>query len=139
MQRFDFDTSDKDLQHLRTLLREVLEHWDAIAALDPEEIEYTYHSEIFVSGYSLRTINVIDGLCDNFLNEFLENVDKDALFADWRYFSGSYSYPVGGREEYRKFDEKTGGLLNQNLFRNPLRKDLAEYILKTIEDYLNEI
>lgn len=139
MQRFDFDTSDKDLQHLCILLREVLGHWDAIAALDTEEIKYTYHSEIYVAGYSLRTIDVNDGLCDNFLNEFLEEVDKDTLFAEWRYFSGSLTFPVGGRKEYLKFDDKTGDLLNQNLFRNPLRKDLVEYILQTIEDYLNAI
>lgn len=136
MNRFDFDTSDKDLQHLRILLREVLEHWDAITDLDHEETEYTYRSEISVAGCSLRTIHVIDGLCDNFLNEFLENVDKEALFAEWSHFSGNYVYPVGGRDEYRKFDD-TGNWLYQNLFRNPLRKNLAEYILETIEDYLN--
>lgn len=138
MQRFDFDTPDKDLQQLCTLLREVLGHWDAIAALDPEETKYTYHSEVDNS-CSLRTIDVNDGLCDNFLDEFLESVDKDTLFAEWRYFSGSYTFPVGGRKEYLKFDDKTGDLLNQNLYRNPLRKDLVEYILQTIEDYLNAI
>lgn len=138
MQRFNFDTSDKDLQHLRILLREVLEHWDAIAALDREAPEYTYYSEISVAGCSLRTIVVTDGLCDNFFNEFLENVDKEDLFAEWRYFSGSYVYPVGERKEYLQFDDETGELLFQNLFRNPLRKDLTEYILHTIEEYLNE-
>lgn len=138
MHRFDFDTPDKDLQHLRILLREVLEHWDAIAAIDHEETEYSYASEISVAGDCIRTINVTDGLCDNVLNEFLENVDKDTLFAEWRYFSGNYVYPVGDRDEYFKFDDETGDLLFQNLFRNPLRKDLVEYILKTIEEYLNE-
>lgn len=138
MNRFDFDTPCVDLQHLRILLREVLEHWDAIAALDHEETVYSYASELSVAGDSIRIIDVTDGLCDNVLNEFLENDDKDALFAEWRYFSGSYIYPVGGREEYLKFDEETGDLLYQNLFRNPLRKHLAEYTLKTIEDYLNE-
>lgn len=138
MHRFDLDTSDKDLQQLCILLREVLEHWDAIAALDHGETEYTYRSDVSVAGCSLRTINVNDGLCDNFLDEFLESVDKDTLFAKWRYFSGYYTFPVGGRKEYLKFDDKTGDLLNQNLFHNPLRKDLAEYILKTIAEYLNE-
>ena len=139
MHRFDFDTPDADLQQLCTLLREVLEHWDAIAALDHGEIEYTYLSEVGVAGDYRRTVNVTDGLCDNFLNEFLENVDKDVLFAKWRYFSGSYVYPVGEREEYLKLDDETGYLLYQNLFRNPLRKNLVEYLLKTIEDYLNAI
>lgn len=139
MTRFDFNTSDTDLQLLSILLREVLEHWDAIADLNHEETEYTYHSAVFVAGYSLRTVDVTDGLCDNFLNEFLENTDKDALFAEWRYFSGSCTFPVGGRDEYLKYDDETDDLLYQNLFRNPLRKDLVEYILKTVEDYLNAI
>lgn len=139
MTRFDFDTPDTDLQHLRILLREVLEHWDAIADLDHEETEYTYHSDVGVAGDYLRTVDVTDGLCDNFLNEFLENADKDVLFAEWRYFSGNYIYPVGDRDEYLKYDDETGELLYQNLFRNPLRKHLAEHILQTIEDYLNAI
>lgn len=137
MQRLDFDTPDEDLQQLRILLREVLEHWDAIADLDRGE--YTYRSEVSVAGDYLRTVVITDGLCDNVLNEFLENVDKEALFAKWRYFSGNYVYPVGGRAEYFKCDDETGDLLYQNLFRNPLRKDLAEYILKTIEDCTNAI
>lgn len=135
MNRFDFDTSDKDLQHLRTLLRELIEHWDAIADLDHEVIEYTYRSAVGVAGDYLRNIDVTDGLCRNALDEFLESVDKNTLFAKWRYFSGNYVYPVGGREEYLKFDD-TGHLLYQNLYRNPLRKNLVEYILETIEDYL---
>lgn len=138
MNRFDFDTPDKDLQHLRILLREVLEHWDAITDLDHEEIEYTYLSEVGVVGDYRRTVNVTDGLCDNFLNEFLEGVDKDALFVTWRHFSGSLTFPVGGRNEYIKFDDETGDLSYQNLFLNPLRKDLVEHVLKTIEEYLNE-
>ena len=137
MTSFDFDTPDADLQQLCTLLREVLEHWDAIAALDNGETAYTYFSEVGVTSDYRRTINVTDGLCDNFLNEFLESVDKDVLFAKWRYFSGSYVYPVGEREEYLKFDDETGDLLYQNLFRNPLRKNLVEYILETVENYLN--
>lgn len=136
MNRFDFDTPDTDLQNLRTVLRELLEHWEAIATLDYGEAEYTYCSEISVAGCSLRTIHVTDGLCDNFLNEFLENVDKEALFAEWSHFSGNYVYPVGDRDEYLKFDD-TGNWLYQNLFRNPLRKNLVEYILETVEDYLN--
>lgn len=139
MTRFDFDTSDTDLQLLSILLREVLERWDTIADLDHEEMEYTYRSEVSVDGDYLRTVDVTDGLCDNFLNEFLEDVDKEALFAEWRYFSGSYTYPVGGREEYINYDHETGDTLYQNLFRNPLRKDLVEHILKTVEDYLNAI
>ena len=138
MNLFDFDTPYVDLQQLCTLLREVLEHWDAIADLDYEETEYTYCSDVGVAGDYRRTVNVTDGLCDNFLNEFLESVDKDALFFKWRHFSGDYVYPVGGREEYLRFDNETGDLLYQNLFRNPLRKDLVEHILKTIEEYLNE-
>lgn len=139
MQRFDFDTPDKDLQQLCTLLREVLEHWDAIADLPHGEDYYTYRSEVGAAGNYIRTVNVTDGLCDNFLNEFLESVDKEALFAEWSHFSGNYVYPVGDRDEYLKFDEETGDLLYQNLFHNPLRKDLVEYILKTVEDYLNAI
>lgn len=139
MNRFDFNTPDTDLQHLRIVLREVLEHWDAIAALDHEETEFTYRSEVSVAGDYLRTIAVTDGLCYNFLDEFLESVDKVALFTKWRSFSGDYIYPVCGREEYLRFDEETSELLYQNLFSNPLRKDLMEHILKTIEDYLNAI
>lgn len=139
MTRFDFNTSDTDLQLLSILLREVLEHWDAIADLDHEETEYTYRSDVGVAGDYLRTVDVTDGLCDNFLYDLLENDDKDALFAEWRYFSGSCTFPVGGREEYLRHDEETGDLLYQNLFRNPLRKDLVEHILKTVEDYLNAI
>lgn len=138
MQRFDFDTSDVDLQQLCTLLREVLEHWDAIVDLPHGEDYYTYRSEVGVAGCYLRTVNVTDGLCDNFFNEFLENVDRDALFAEWSHFSGSYVYPVGGHGEYLKFDEN-GDLLYQNLFHNPLRKDLVEHVLQTIEGCLNEI
>lgn len=137
MTRFDFDTPDADLQQLCILLREVLEHWDAITDLDDGEDEYTYCSDVGVAGDYQRTVNVTDGLCDNFLKEFLESVDKDTLFVKWRHFSGSYVYPVGEREEYIKYDHETGDLLYQNLFRNPLRKDLAEYILQTIEEYLN--
>lgn len=137
MNRFDFDTPDKDLEQLRTVLRELLEHWDAIANLDNGVVNYTYCSAVGVAGDYLRTVNVTDGLCDNFLNEFLESVDKDTLFAEWCHFSGNYTYPVSGREEYLKFDNETGDLLYQNLFRNPLRKNLVEYILETVEDYLN--
>ena len=139
MTRFNFATSDTDLKLLSILLREVLEHWDAIADLDDEETEYTYRSEVGVAGDYLRTVNVTDGLCDNFLNEFLAYDDKDLLFAEWRHFSGSYIFPVGGREEYLRYDDETGDLLYQNLFHNPLRKDLVEHILKTVEDYLNAI
>lgn len=136
MNRFDFDTPDKDLEQLRTVLRELLEHWDAIANLDNGVVNYTYCSAVGVAGDYLRTVEVTEGLCHNFLDEFLESVDKDRLFAEWRYFSGNYIYPVGDRAEYLKFDDTGHLLLYQNLYHNPLRKNLVEYILETIEDYL---
>jgi len=56
----------------------------------------------------------------------------DSLFKHWDKFSGSICYPVDGANEYE--------LVNSgNKFRNPLRRELCEFILervnKDLENY----
>lgn len=73
--------------------------------------------------------DVEQGLCINVLDLHIPSDIRDGMFEDWVGYSGNASYPVGGEEEYEEDSEG-------NLYLNPKRRELAEYCLLYLREYL---
>lgn len=119
-----FKTPRNDLQDTLQLLHTVLANWDMLADV-PNNLQQKVHS------YDFDGCRVVlrRGLCHLF--GLLQSVDRGTMFECWEDFSGTYSYPVGTREEY-DYEYRF------NKFANPKRKDLLIHCISLIEEYLNE-
>lgn len=101
-----------DLMLTKERLRDVLDNWHKLANGN------TVHTSI-----GIYIPNA--GLCANALAKLDAQV-KGNLFEDWVGFSGSPTFPVDGELEY------CDGVEWLNLYDNPNRLDLAEYLLEKV-------
>lgn len=137
-----YDLGDENLvdtaKHILERGQFLLTVWDDLSARNTEDDRRVQTSDGLY-------VNLQQGLCTNLRYEFKPYTQSlyssDAFcnllalaYPQWDGYSGNSTYPVDGYYEYEGYDEDSGekvqGMYHEpNLFRNPKRKELLEWLV----------